>query len=152
MATMAADPVFVDANVLVYAASHSAPFHQAARQALDGLARSGVAVWVSRQVLREYLAVMSRPQTYQMPTPIPSLVADVIDFQNRFQVAEDDATVTTNLLALITSIPCAGKQIHDANIVATMQTHGLRRLVTHNTADFTRYGSLITVEPLVSPS
>jgi hypothetical protein len=31
-----------------------------------------------------------------------------------------------------------------------MQAHGLRRLLTHNTADFVRFGALIWVEPLVS--
>ena len=31
---------------------------------------------------------------------------------------------------------CTGKKLHDANIVATMQEHGLTRLVTGNPADF----------------
>lgn len=150
MGTTGADPVFVDTNVLVYAASPSAPEHQPARQALDDLAKSGVATWVSRQVLREYLAVMSRPQTFRSPPPIQSLIADVIQFQQRFLVVEDDATVTSNLLALLSSIRCAGKQVHDANIVATMQAHGLRRLLTHNTVDFARFSGLIAIEPLVT--
>ena len=39
--------------------------------------------------------------------------------------------------------------MHDANIVAATQAHGIRRLLTHNTADFARFAGLITVEPLV---
>jgi hypothetical protein len=31
-----------------------------------------------------------------------------------------------------------------------MRTHRLRRLLTHNTADFTRFGALIQAEPLVT--
>jgi hypothetical protein len=31
-----------------------------------------------------------------------------------------------------------------------MQTYGLHRLLTHNTADFARFGALIQVEPLIT--
>lgn len=150
MATTAADPVFVDANVLVYAVSRSATLSQVARQTLDDLVQGGVVLWVSRQVLREYLAVMSRPQTFQNPPPMSVLIADVLDFQQRFQVAEDSPTVTSNLLSLLAVIPCGGKQVHDANIVATAQAHGIPRLLTHNVTDFARFGGLITILPLVT--
>jgi predicted nucleic acid-binding protein len=39
-------------------------------------------------------------------------------------------------------------EVHDANIVATMQVYGVRHLLTHNTADFARFSHLITVVPL----
>ena len=78
------------------------------------------------------------------------LVADVTRFQTQFRVAEDGPAVTGHLLNLIQSIPLGGRQVHDANIVATMQAHGLRRLLTHNTTDFARFGAIITVEPLVT--
>ena len=44
---------------------------------------------------------------------------------------------------LCRTVPVAGRQIHDANIVATMLTHGERRLVTFNGRDFCRYGDRI---------
>ena len=43
------------------------------------------------------------------------------------------------LLDLCREVPVAGKQVHDANIVATMLAAGERRLLTFNTADFRRY-------------
>ena len=33
----------------------------------------------------------------------------------------------------------SGKQVHDANIVATMLAHGVGRLLTFNVADFQRF-------------
>jgi hypothetical protein len=39
--------------------------------------------------------------------------------------------------------------VPDPVSVATMPAHGLRQLLTHNTADFARFGALIQVEPLV---
>jgi len=38
-----------------------------------------------------------------------------------------------------------GRQVHDANIVATMQVYGITHLLTHNTDDFARFAHLITV-------
>jgi hypothetical protein len=42
-----------------------------------------------------------------------------------------------------------GKQVHDTNIVATMLTHGVNRLLTHNVADFVRFSQEITVIPMI---
>jgi predicted nucleic acid-binding protein len=67
-------------------------------------------------------------------------------------VAEDGPRVTDRLLRLLLTIPVGGAQIHDANIVATMEVYGIGRLLTHNTTDFARFGGLITVVPLVGSS
>lgn len=149
-AVAAPDPVFVDTNVLVYAAIASSPFFAEAFGQLDAFRRAGVELWVSRQVLREYLATLSRPQPFAPPLPAPALIADIRRFESQFRIAEDGPAVTANLLTLLSTIPVGGKQVHDANIVATMQTHGLRRLLTHNTADFVRFAALIQVEPIVA--
>jgi len=53
MATTAADPVFVDTNILVFANTATAPFHAEAQAALQSFASSGAELWISRQILRE---------------------------------------------------------------------------------------------------
>ena len=60
-----------------------------------------------------------------------------------YAILEDGPAVTTWLLALLREFPMGGRQIHDANIVATMLAHGERRLLTFNTADFRRFGDYI---------
>ena len=42
-----------------------------------------------------------------------------------------------------------GKQIHDANVVATMLASGIPALLTHNVSDFDRFRNLIQVISLV---
>jgi predicted nucleic acid-binding protein len=42
--------------------------------------------------------------------------------------------------------PIGGKQVHDANIVATMLVYGIPCLLTHNAKDFERFGDIVTVE------
>ncbi len=102
-------------------------------------------LWISRQILREYLATLSRPQSFTGPLSPTVLSADVIYLESQFQVAEDGPAVTATLLQLISQTPVGGRQIHDANIVAIMQTQGIRTLLTYNVADFRRFSSIITI-------
>ena len=148
MATMAANRVFVDTNVLVYSAVPTAPLHAAAVQRLAALRNAGDELWISRQILREYAATQTRPQTFSSPVPGATVAADVVALQTIFGIAEDGPAVTAHLVNLLTAVPMGGKQVHDANIVATMLTYNLSRLLTHNTADFARFSAFITVEAL----
>jgi predicted nucleic acid-binding protein len=145
-----AEATFIDTNVLIQSAITSAPLHGEAIARLAELGAPGAELWISRQVLREYLAVLSRPQAYTAPLSPAELAADVTRFIAQFRVAEDGPAVTGHLLNLIQAVPVGGKQVHDANIVATMQANGLSRLLTHNTADFARFGAFITVAPLIA--
>jgi predicted nucleic acid-binding protein len=149
MATTAVDPIFLDTNILIYAKTALSPFHVAAAAKLTALAAAGHPLWVSRQTFREYLAAMSRPGALTAPVPMTALCADVRSFAAQFRVAEDGPLGTTQLLALLNSVACLGKQVHDANIVATMLAHGLGTLLTHNVADFARFAGHITVLPLI---
>jgi predicted nucleic acid-binding protein len=150
MVTGAGDPLFLDTNILVYSSESRAPFHTVAIQTLQEYYRLGTELWVSRQVLRQYVATLTRPQLWGNPEPLSRLIAEVDLYAAQFRVAEDNSDVTDQLLTLLQQFPAGGKQIHDANIVATMQTYGIPRLLTHNGADFARYASIITVIPLVS--
>ncbi len=142
------DPIFLDTNILVYASQIQSPFHQAAMEAIQGFYDTGVELWISRQVLREYLATLTRLQQLANPLPIAIVIQDLRYFYNRFRVAEDNSQVTERLLTLMKEIPSGGKQVHDANIVATMLVYGIPQLLTHNTSDFARFSGLITVLPL----
>ena len=91
MATTAADPAFVDANVLVYSTVPSSPFHAAAVKALTDLRAAGVVLCTSPQVLREYTAVLSGKLV--PPIPMPDVVADVRHFLGAFHILEDGPAV-----------------------------------------------------------
>jgi len=41
-----------------------------------------------------------------------------------------------------------GKQVHDANIVATMQAYGIPALLTHNIKDFEQFGEVVRIEAI----
>lgn len=140
--------VFVDTNVLVYAASLGAPLHYRASEEIQRRYESGQELLVSRQVLREYLASLSRPQTFSRPKPVRDLTSDIRYFLKTFGIAEEGPAVTEKLLELMERREIGGKQIHDANIVATMLVHGIPALLTHNGDDFARFSDIIQVIPL----
>lgn len=151
MATTAAEQpaeaLFVDTNVLVYANVAEAPLHQEALSALQSAREAGRTLWISRQVLREYLVTLTRPQAFTT-APRATVLEQVRLFVERFLVADDSEAVTAKLLDLMGDIPGGGKQVHDANIVATMLTYGIPALLTHNGRDFERFGDRIRIEVL----
>lgn len=143
-----ANAMFLDTNVLVYANVSESPLHEVALQAIQSQYDAGIELWINRQVLREFLRTLTRPQAFVNPRPVATVIERVRFFQTQFRVADDTFEVTERLLFLMEEIPSGGKQVHDANIVATMLVYGIPQLLTHNTGDFVRFSELITALPL----
>ena len=143
------DPIFVDTNILVYCMQLHSPFHQTAKVAIERQFQKANELCISRQIIREFLSTMTRAEL-TVPKPNFDDVADRVEsFPIFFRIFGEGTQVTSRLLSLVRSHHCAGKQIHDANIVATMLAHGISKLLTHNVADFNRYSGLIEVVPLI---
>jgi predicted nucleic acid-binding protein len=145
MTTTSKLPIFIDTNVLIRANVATAPTHEEALECLKRLGKSSAELWVSQQILREYLANVTRQQTFMSPIPMATAIARIEYFQSHFIVAQDSERVFANLLKLLNSTTTSGKQIHDTNIAATMQTYGITQLLTYNPTDFTRFSAYITV-------
>ena len=135
--------MFIDTNILVNSRVLEAPQHEMARARLEQALRDDEPMRISRQVVREYLAVVTRPQTWPVAISREEALRDVSRLLSSFEVLEDGPAVTELLVELCRETPVGGRQIHDANIVATMLAHGERRLLTFNTGDFRRFGDRI---------
>jgi predicted nucleic acid-binding protein len=140
--------VFIDTNMLLYVKSNKSPFHGAAVKKIDDLLDQEVEIWISRQVIREYITNATRPTNPFRASNVSNLVLDIREILNNFEVADETNNVTENLLNILQKVTVQGSQIYDANIVATMQAYGIKEILTHNVADFTRYNAFITVLPL----
>jgi predicted nucleic acid-binding protein len=140
--------MFVDTNILVYATQATSPHRDAARNALRRFSVSEARLCLSRQILREYLSVVTRPQLLLKPVPMAEALADIAGFAADFELLEDGPEVGARLVELYRTVRLAGRQVHDANTVATMLAHGEKRLLTMNRSDFRRFEARIElVEP-----
>lgn len=142
--------LFVDTNVLIRALVNSYPLHMEAKRRLGDLQRQAAEIWISRQVIREFIAQLSRGQGEVAPLSIQQIEPLVTYLDDTFTVADDDAAVTRQLVALLKLHPSGGKQIHDANIVATMLVHQIDTLLTLNVDDMRRFSSEIKIISLTS--
>ena len=64
MATTDVKPLFVDTNVLIYANVRETPLHERALGAIQTAKKQGRQIWISTQVIREYLVTLTRPQAF----------------------------------------------------------------------------------------
>jgi predicted nucleic acid-binding protein len=149
MVTPGVSHLFVDTNILVFATDASSPFESAAETELEQWRKQGTDLYISVQVLREYLAVTTRPALDPMAPPdYAAILANLASFRSEFHVLEDTRLVSERLGELVQCYAVKGRQVHDASIAATMLTHGLQHLLTHNGGDFARFSPLIMVHPL----
>ncbi|MDQ2809721.1 MAG: type II toxin-antitoxin system VapC family toxin [Chloroflexota bacterium] len=146
--TMVGSRVFLDTNILVYPSARTSPFHAQALRAITSREQADLELWISRQVLREYLATVTRSALSSPRITLAMIVAEVQSFEERFRVGDENRDITTRLLDLLVQHPMGGRQVHDANIVATMLAYGIDQILTHNVADFKRFSHLITILPL----
>jgi toxin-antitoxin system PIN domain toxin len=147
---MAADRVFIDTNVLVAASVEAHPSHAVATALLERLARDGARACISTQVCREFLAVLTRGPVEGRTFGIEEALAALDAWTSACELLDDGEPVLPELLDLVRRFSVRGKQVHDANVVATMRAHGLTTLATLNGSDFRRFDELISLAPLVS--
>ena len=140
--------MFIDTNVFVYARFDGAPQSELARGMLYDLLNASANLTISRQVVREYLAATTRPQSWTAPLSMTEALKDVIWLTSLFTILEDGPAAMDELERLCRDVRLSGRQVHDANLVATMVAHGERRLLTFNPKDFRRYGDRLELVEL----
>jgi predicted nucleic acid-binding protein len=148
MATMADKKILIDTNILVYANTPSSPLCISARNKLNELAPSYHSFWISRQSIREYLVVMTNLMKIAGHIDHQSLMNDIGNFLDTYELTDETQLVTKHLLELVKTNSLVGKKIHDANLVANMLAFGIDAILTNNVIDFRPYSHLIEIESL----
>lgn len=138
--------VLIDTNVLLSATDRDRSRHQRAVLFLSTDERQ---LAISPQIVREYLAVSTRPiDANGLGLSVREASANVEQLLDVMSLLAEGPGTTIKLLELIGTIPVVGKQIHDANVVAVALANGVDTIVTDNIRHFTRFASLITIEEL----
>ena len=137
------DSLFVDANVFMYLAGSDALYRKACRRALLAATEQGTMLITSTEVLQEilhYHAARRRPENartvYRAVTDICDEILPVTEHQ------------TARALELLVRHP--GLPARDALHVATMEVHGVERLLSAD-RHFDQIDTVTRVDPLAPP-
>jgi predicted nucleic acid-binding protein len=147
MAKTSADRLFVDTNVLVDATDLGRPRHDGAVALLE----RRTSLVFSAQIAREYLAVATRPQALNGLGLSPEdALENLTALRQVVRLLPEEKPLLPALLSLLREVPCQGKTVHDALVVATMKVHRVRALVTSNPDHFARFRDWIEVVEIPS--
>jgi predicted nucleic acid-binding protein len=78
---------------------------------------------------------------------LPDGLENLQQFRRVARLLPEEKALLPTLLDLLREVPCHGTTIHDALLVATMQAHKVKLLVTSNQKHFERFDGLIEVRP-----
>src|SRR5258708_26026029 len=109
---MTGDKAFVDTNILLRAMMPRMALHKSSEALIQSMWNNDVELWISRQVIREYLVQATHPATFNPPLTVLQVITQLETVQSLFRVADENAEVTIQLLTLIKAYPTSGKQIH----------------------------------------
>ena len=137
------DRVMIDTNVLLAATDESRTEHRRRLTILNDWP-DATTLCTSGQILREYLAVATRPADRNgLGLDLSEALGNVRAIRERTTLLAEDDKVAERLLGLLADVEAGGKQVHDANVVATMLVHGIAVIVTMNLDDFARFGQYV---------
>ncbi len=139
---------FVDTSVLIRFVAPDDPLHGALIANLLKLREEGHALCITPQTVREAWSVMTRPKAangYGVSNEAAGLL--VTAAEKAFAFLDDTPGIYSKWIELVKEHNVMGKQIHDANHVAAMLTHGISHVLTLDDRDFRRYPMITVVRP-----
>ena len=129
-----------DTNILLRLVDSEASEHELVKNAVGKLLKRGDDAVLVPQTMYEFWATGTRPVNVNGFGWTASYARrEVEGLLENFKLLPDSPDLFNTWLELVTTHDVKGKQVHDARLVATMQTHNLANLLTLNVKDFERY-------------
>ena len=138
----------VDTNVLLRSIDVGHAAQPVAQHAMIRLRQSGESLSVFPQNLIEFWAVATRPVANNgLGLSIDRVEVELISLRTLFTLLPDTPEIFPEWERIVVRYQVAGKQTHDARLVAAMSVHNLTHLLTFNTDDFKRFATITAVNP-----
>ena len=140
--------ILLDSNILIRWLESGDPLQPLVDRAVDSLIRTGALPCYKSQNLGEFWSVLTRPldrNGFGLTPQEADRRARVIEEQ--IPMLPDDPAVHLVWRRLLVTHAISGVQVHDAHLHAAMQVHGVKRILTLNTRDFTRFPSIEAIHP-----
>jgi predicted nucleic acid-binding protein len=133
--------VLVDTNIWLRRVQPNHPLHKPAVECVGRLLDADEALCFTPQNIAEFWNVMTRPVTSNgLGFSTSQTSAEVAKIEAIFTLLSDTPAIYVEWKRLVSKHNVQGVQVHDSWLVASMNVHGVERLLTFNSADFARFG------------
>jgi predicted nucleic acid-binding protein len=132
--------VLVDTNVLLRRTQPRHKEHWAAVESVAHFLAAGESVYFTHQNIAEFWNVATRSVSNNGLALTHDLVLREVETIERIlTLLPDSPAMYTEWKRLVSTHKVSGVQVHDARLVAAMNVHGVRQLLTFDVEDFARY-------------
>jgi predicted nucleic acid-binding protein len=138
----------LDTNVLLRWIQPNSPDYQVVAAALEALVRQPAVLCYTSQNLAEFWNTCTRSverNGYGLSPAETDRRTGLIEAQLR--LLPDNVAVHQEWRRLVVVHCVSGVQVHDARLVAAMRVHGVKRILTFNDKDFSRYKDIEAIHP-----
>jgi len=140
--------ILLDTNILVRLVAVTDPAHSVVETAIHILEQTREILCIIPQNLFEFWAVGTRPLNNNgLGLTATECHRELARFKTFFWLLPDPPTLYDEWESLVVSHACHGRISYDARIVAAMRSHGITKLLTLNSSDFSRYPGLTLLDP-----
>ena len=130
----------VDTNVLLRRTQPDHESHTLAVESVAMLLEGGEPVYFTPQNISEFWNVVSRPQAQNgLGFSVALAAGEVAKIEQALTLLPDSPAAYGEWKRLVVAHAVMGAKVHDARLVAAMNIHGVRRILTFDTGDFKRY-------------
>jgi predicted nucleic acid-binding protein len=145
---MSGERYLIDSNVLIRWVQPEASEFRVVVRAIRWLEDTDDTPCYTSQNLGEFWNVLTRPANRNGYGLSPS-EADIRarKVEAKFRLLPDILAVHLEWRRLLVTLAISGTQVHDARLVAAMHVHSVKRILTFNTRDFTRFIDVEAVHP-----
>ncbi len=135
--------MLIDTNLIIYAINSASPKHDQAKRFLN---QNQSNLIVAHQNIFEAMRVLthtkfSHPMTFFQAHKAVDAIAEAATI-----ISPTEETLSI-AVALMHKYTRAANRIFDAYLVATMLTHGIKKIATDNDRDFTMYEEITVLNP-----
>lgn len=141
--------IAVDTNILVYSHREEDAQHDEASSALESVWSTGRGWGLPWPCVHEFLAIITNPKVYPVPTPMGVAIDAVQSFIEVGARLLGESTAHLEILdRLVMTGRVTGPKVHDARVAAICIGQGVSELWTAD-RDFSRFPDLRTRNPLL---
>jgi predicted nucleic acid-binding protein len=133
--------VLVDTNVLLRRTQPEHEHYAVAVESVVRLLASGEPVHFTLQNIAEFWNALTRPVASNgLGLSAATALAEVEKIETALTLLPDVPAIYAEWKRLVAQYGVQGVKVHDARLVAAMNVHAVRRILTFDASDFARYG------------